>query len=370
MNKIFLILVLLTVPILVDAQSSVKEKSTGYGKTERDALEDARRKAVELGVEDLFSDRPQQMEVIKGKVTNKPTAYLKNEEITNKEFDTDTQKWEVTIRAVVSRSDLEKDVGAIDNLLDRVNRPKILVMSTYYSGENPLKKLTDLSVNTIDEYLGRLGFTYISQDAIGNIMQNMASISGSQDIKDIALKANAPYYITVNVSLDNKGQNQNTGAYYASANINLEAFDSENGTGTGTANQSSGNVGSMLNQEDANYIAIKEASIKATDQIVEQILLNFNRIAERGGNYEIRIFGITDYLIAREFKNALTNHNGFSGDIRMSKQDDYYRFEITFKSPRPDEVVDAIFDALSGKTNFRRLNIKSTSGKLINFEIN
>ncbi len=370
MNKVIFILFFIIIPSIVYSQTSVKEKSTGYGKTERDALEDARRKAVIQGVEDLFTERPQQMEVIKGKVTNKPDAYLKNEIVTNKEFDDDTKKWEVTIKADISRSDLEKDISAIDNLLDRVNRPKILVISSYYSNENSNKKLTDLSVNVINEYLGRLGFTYISQDAVSNIMQEMSSLSGSQDMRDIAIKADAPYYITVNITLDMKGKNLNTGAYYSSANINLEAFDTENATGIGTANESSGLVGNITNQDEANITAIKEASIKSAEKIVEQILLNFNRMAARGSSYEIRIFGITDYLIAREFKNALTSHEGFTGDIRMSKQEDFYRFEITYKSPRPDEVVDAIFDALSGKTNFRRLNLKSTSGKLINFEIN
>jgi len=145
------------------SQTTQKVKSTGYGKTERDALEDARRKAVMQGIEDLFSERPQQMEIIKGKVTNKPEAYLKYEEILDKEFDEDTKKWEITLKGIVSRSDLEKDISAIDNLLDRVNRPKILVMSTFYSDENAQHKLTDLSVNTINEHLGRLGFTYISQ---------------------------------------------------------------------------------------------------------------------------------------------------------------------------------------------------------------
>jgi len=173
-------------------------------------------------------------------------------------------------------------------------------------------------------------------------MQSMSSYSGAQDMRDIALKANAPYYISVNVTVDPKDKNYNTGAYYSSANINLEAFDTENATGVGTANQSSGNVGSLASQNEANFTAVKEASIKAAEQIVEQILVNLNRIAERGANYEIRIFGITDYMIARDFKNALTDHEQFGGDIRMSKQEDYYRFEITYKSPRPDEVVDAI----------------------------
>lgn len=369
MKKIILFFILVCIPAAVYSQGSVKVKATGYGKTERDALEDARRKAVDQGIEDLFSVRPQQKEVIKGKVIDKPEAYLKDEIISKKDFDDDTKKWEITIRAEVSRTDLEKDISALDVLQDRVNRPKILILSTSYSSDNPHKKLTDLAVNTINEYIGRLGFTYIAQDAIGNIMNELSSLSGSQDMIDIALKANATYYISANITLDEKGKNSNSGAYYSSVNVNLEAFDTENGTGVGTSNQSSGMVGSMVNQDESNNTAVKEASIKAADLIVEQILLNFNRAATRGLGYEIRIFGVTDYLIAREFKNALTSHEGFGGDIRMSKQEDYYRFELTFKSPRPDEVVDSIFDALSGKTNFRRLNIKSTTGKLINFEI-
>lgn len=348
-------------------QTSIKVKATGYGKTERDALEEARRNAVFQGIDELFADKPQQKEVIKDKITNKPEAYIKNEEILTKEFDDDTKMWEIKIKAVVSRSDIEKDLGAIGKLLERLNRPKILVISTFYQGENPLKKLTDLAVNTINEYLGRLGFTYVSQNAIAEIMQGLGNYSGAQSFQDIAMKSNAPYYISVNITRTEFGRGAGD-AFYSSVNVNLEAFDSENATGVGTTNQLSGKVGSSISQEEANFLATKEASILTAEEITQQILIHFNRIAEIGSQYEIRVYGINDYLIARDFKDALTNHKGFSGDIRMSKTDEYYRFELSYKSPRPDEVVDAIFDALTSKVTFRKLNLKSATGKLINFE--
>ncbi len=366
MLKKILLLFILGLYIPLQGQGFVTVKATGYGKTERDALEEARRNAVIQGIDDLFSDVPQKKEIIKGKVVDKPTAYLKNEEILNKEFDSDTQKWEFKIKATVSRSDLEKDVGGIDVILDRMNRPKVLVIPVKYSNESEPKKLIDLAVNTINEYMGRLGFNYIALDAVSHIMNEMSEYSGSQNYGDIAMKANAPYYITVNITMNERGRGAGN-AYYSNVNINLEAFDTENGTGVGTSNKSSGEVGSITSQNEANFSAIKSISTLAAEDIVQQILMYFERIVERGSFYEVRIFGISDYLIAREFKDALVNHEGFVGDIRMSKNEDYFRFEITYKSPRPDEVIDAVFDALVGKVNFRKLNLRDASGKLINF---
>lgn len=277
------------------------------------------------------------------------------------------EKFKVVINAQISRSLIEKDIQGIDKVLKRANRPKILVLSTFYFSEKILPRNTDIAVNTINEFLGKLGFTYVSQDAVFNIMQQMGNYSTAQSFSDIALKANTTYYISVDIKVDEKGKNSNN-AFYSNVNIQLDAFDSENGNGIGTVIESSGNIGSRVSQNEATLLAIREAAEKSAEKIAEQILMNLNRNLENGFDYEIRIFGIDDYLIAREFKDALTKYEGFTGEIRMSKMGEFYRFEMKYKSTRPDEFIDAIFDALSNKTTFRRMNLKSSSGKLINFE--
>lgn len=362
-----LLLISLVFCSLVFSQNLVTVKGVGFGKTESMALEDARRNAVLEALEILYEDNVQQKEIIKGKVTDRPTAYIKNESVIKSEFDEDVEKFKVVISADISRSLIQQDLQGIDKTLERANRPKVLVLSTYYFSEKILPRYTGIAVNTINEVLGKLGFTYVSQDAVFNIMQQMGNYSGAQSFQDIAMKSNTTYYISVDIKMDEKGLGSNN-AWNSNVNIQLEAFDTENATGVGTVVESSGNVGSVVNQNEASLLAIKEVSEKAAHKIAEQILMNLERNLSTGFDYEIRIFGIDDYMVAREFKDALTKYEGFTGSIRMSKMDDHYRFEMKYKSSRPDEFIDSVFDALTGKTLFRRLNLRSSTGKLINFD--
>lgn len=270
------------------------------------------------------------------------------------------------VRASAQEIDLSQfDKREIKDVLTKANMPKTLVLSSNcFDPKYTDARIIDAAINKINEYLNKLRIPYVSYSSTQDLMQGYG---GSQNYRDIAMKANTTNYIVVKLVKSELGKLNNL-AYYSSVNITLEAFDTENGLGIGSYSGSSCKIGSSVSQVEANFQASSEAASKGAEEIIPQLIDHYKDSENEGVYYEIRLFGVKDIIEAQAFKKILTGIQEFTGIIRISNGPDYYRYEITYNSKRPDIIVDKIIgEAIRPESILRKIDKCSDPGKLINF---
>lgn len=270
------------------------------------------------------------------------------------------------VRASAQEIDLSQfDKREIKDVLTKANMPKTLVLSSNcFDPKYTDARIVDAAINKINEYLNKLRIPYVSYSSTQDLMQGYG---GSQNYRDIAMKANTTNYIVVMLVKSELGKLNNL-AYYSSVNITLEAFDTENGLGIGSYSGSSCKIGSSVSQVEANFQASCEAASKGAEEIIPQLIDHYKDSENEGVYYEIRLFGVKDIIEAQAFKKILTGIQEFTGIIRISNGPDYYRYEITYNSKRPDIIVDKIIgEAIRPESILRKIDKCSDPGKLTNF---
>jgi len=257
------------------------------------------------------------------------------------------------------------DKKEIKKIWINTNMPKTLVLSRNCFDSNYTDaRIIDVAINRINEHLMKLGIPYISYSSTQDLMQGYG---GSQNYRDIAMKANATNYIVVKLIKSEMGKLNNL-AYYSSIYLTLEAFDTENGLGIGSYSGSSGKVGSSNSQVEANFQASREVASKGAEEIITQLINQYKESVGEGVFYEIRLFGVRDVVEAQAFKKILISFPEFTGVLRVSNGADYYRYEITYNSKRPDIIVDQILsEAIKPESILRKIDKCLDPGKLINF---
>jgi ribosomal protein L18 len=225
--------------------------------------------------------------------------------------------------------------------------------------------LVDAIINRINKYFQKLKIPYVSFSSTRDLMKGYG---GYQSYIDIASKANTTFYILVKFEKSELGKKE-MDAYFSNVNLTLECFDTENGLGIGSTSSRSGLVGSAISQSDANFEAARVVASKCAEEASTQMIEKVADIINEGTYYEIKLFNVRDYLQAKEFKNVLTGLQEFTGEIRMSNINNYYRFEVSYKCKRPDIIADKIFQESISRPILRTLNMTGDPGKLINYSL-
>lgn len=276
----------------------------------------------------------------------------------------------LVVTAVLQSNAQEIDISQFDkkeikDILTKANMPKTLVLSSNcFNPKYTDARIIDVAINRINEYLRKLRIPYVSYSSTQDLIQGYG---GSQNYRDIAMKANTTNYIVVKLVKSEMGKLNNL-AYYSSVSVTLEAFDTENGLGIGSYSGSSCKVGSSISQVEANFQASREAASKGAEEIITQLIDHYKDGENEGDYYEIRLFGVKDLIEAQAFKKILTGIQEFTGILRVSNGADYYRFEIMYNSKRPDFIVDMILqEAIKPESILRKIDKCSDPGKLINF---
>lgn len=265
----------------------------------------------------------------------------------------------------LSGIDKEHDREIVKVVLKENDRPKILVLPKAYKSNDIFD---DIAVNRVCRYLGDLGFDYANIESTIGTLKDINSVTKSQTIQDIALKANTAYYITVQAEYSEQGIGVED-AYFSSSTVVLNAFSTETGIGVGSSTKMVGPIGSIISQEKATKEAILESAKSASKDIVDQIMYHFQRYSQKGFLYDVKVYGIKDYKHAKIFKQVLQDNSDIEGDIRMSKFNDYYRFEFYHLSSSSESIIDDIFSSINDEEGFENIDLKNVSGKQINFII-
>lgn len=357
---IYLAVIILLSSMMSANNNSVEVKAEGKGNSKSSALEQAMRKAKFDGTKELYLD----YEETSGRRTLNPSVYIKRYEVLNEEFDKNKNKWNVRIKAIVTMGEIGNDDPSFGEDIDKANQPAILVIPTRRFCHPTVDGIQTVALNTINNYLMEKGFRVVYKNDIIDMIRRNGTDPSPDWCKNAAIEVNATYYINADLIFIDAPKNKD-GMYFINSSISLDAYDVENSLGVAASNHQSGQIGSRYSVFDAAVPAVKEAARTS----VEDLTIKLAKFVSKPKVYEIKIKGIRDYVLAREFKNALKNHPNFVGDIKMNNQDNLYIFIVTYSNSRADEIIDDIFDAVIDRPGFRTLNPIGIVGKNINFEL-
>jgi hypothetical protein len=362
MKKNLLIIVLLLCLITVSnaRETSVTVSAEGTGKTKASAVEQARRNALKVGLEELYENDVD----VSGSRILTPKVHITSDDITEEEYDQEKKYWFIEIEAIVSLDNSGKDDPGTDIGGEVANQPAILVIPTKRFCNPVIDGIQNIALNTINDYLMERGYRVVYKNDIIDMVRGNSIEPDGNWCRNLAIEVNATYYISADLVFIESPKNKD-GVFFVNSSMALDVYDVENSLGIAAANHQSGQFGSRYSLYDAAVPAVKEAAKTTVEDISEKL----SEALTKPLVYEIRIKGIRDYLLAREFKTSLKEHPHFVGDIKMNKKDDFYLFVVTYSNSRADEIIDDIFDAVVEKPGFRTLNPTGIIGKNINFEL-
>ena len=323
-----------TRPKVEEREASEDTIQNGVGKDRRfeDALaiafRDALRKVV---LESAGPDREaQNSDKIKTYIYDIAETYIVRYEVTDKvRSGTDTivyamvvfdrNKVEESIRTlgieVIARKEKPDYTGSPYEplILDAVDNLTYLV---YFEPEK--KRIQDeharLCVNRVNNYLANREFEYIDLERITEIKQEYLTLYEETEgavsvIQLIAQALNADVYIVVDGIVEGEGKKGDL--YFASASIDLKAFESATGRGLGTETGYSGRLGLASGMDAAKRKGVEVAVEKAVEPTIELARSYMYKAFVKGIRYEVVVQGTADYTMARIFSDAIRNTSNF-----------------------------------------------------------
>ncbi len=370
--------ILLAIPFIIFAQTVSITGVKGVGKNRNEALDDAKRNAVEqaLGVIVGSETQVKNYKLIKDVISTKAQGYIKS--FTVKDETPYPDRYEVVIDAIVTRSPIEADVKSLSKRMGGV-RFMVYVDPTREFENEEQREIYEYTMDRINEFLSNKGYRYAEPKVVKKLLQEAKELyrdgntnSNLTVAQEIAFAADAEFYIDVNKILINLNpmeiEQGGRKAYSAEGSVELKLYDA--GTAEGVTNVI-GKIGSQdtvveWGREETMKKAVDIIVNKAMKKMVYRIAKRFGEWIETGYPYELRFYGIGGYRKLRLLKKKLTADNRFGGEIDIVSAGDYTRMNLSFKGTA-DELADAVLDYCDEIEGFPTVDVKLIVFNQLNF---
>src|SRR3972149_2528305 len=275
------------------------------------AVNDALRKAVEQAVGTLVQAQTlvDKYQLISDEIYTKSQGYIKKYTIISEKPDLNQGILKVTIQADVSIGDIKNDLNAIGLLLERKNKPRMMVIidekiGSAESGYSP--NLSESETVIIQKFTEK-GFNFVDQATVKkNIKRNMAlqAIAGDDSAAAaIGLEYGAEAVIIGNAVAKLAGKGiAGTEMKSIHASVTARAVKADTGEILATASEKGATA--HLDETVGGALAIKKASEKIASNLIDQIITKWS--GEVGGQTTVQlvITGI-DFVSLNKFKTII-----------------------------------------------------------------
>ncbi len=275
------------------------------------ALNDALRKAVEQTVGTLVQAQTlvDKYQLISDEIYTKSQGYIKKYSVISERPDLNQGILKVTIQADVSIGDIKNDLNAIGLLLERKNKPRMMVIidekiGSAESGYSP--NLSESETVIIQKFTEK-GFNFVDQATVKkNIKRNMAlqAIAGDDSAAAaIGLEYGAEAVIIGNAVAKLAGKGiAGTEMKSIHASVTARAVKADTGEILATASEKGATA--HLDETAGGALAIKKASEKIASNLIDQIITKWS--GEVGGQTTVQlvITGI-DFVSLNKFKTII-----------------------------------------------------------------
>jgi hypothetical protein len=309
------------------------------------AINDALRKAVEQAVGTMVSSETmvQNFQTLSDRIYTQTQGYIQNYRILSENPGPDVHQ--VTIQATVALGELEKDLQALGFLLGQVGKPRIMILIaeqnigrqsyTYWWGTQRAEQ-ADLSIaeNTIMDRFREKGFDLVDHQAQA---QNIKVPPALQlvELNDRAAitlgkQVDAEIVIVGKVLAKSVGNIAGTSMKSVQANISLRAIQIDNARVLSAGSENAAAV--HIDEITAGAEAIKKASVKMSDKLMDDIIKNFQKRVGATTLVQLTIFGLAGAEELRKFKSSVLGQvRGVEGIHERSLAENVAKVDVDIK---------------------------------------
>ena len=345
------------------AAESRKVKVTAEGYSRDDALKQALRKALEqgAGVQIASHSQVRDFVLIRDTIYSKASGIVSDYTIL-KEQEVAGGTWEVTIEAIVRPDAVAHAWGEVQNVLDQIGRPKIMV----WIDEQIDGRLQDESIvaSRIEELFLKAGFDLVAQKGLEDLRRregaDAADEKDAAKLARLAKDAGAHILIRGSANADRAGLRNVYGAKVAFYNCSVQAQIYYTDTAKLLVSESiPTRERGLRSQHEFNPQAARAALVAATfpesDQrrepalatrLYESVMEQWSTLISAGGSIELEVDRI-DFSTFVKIKKALSSIERIkSVDGDFTKGAGLFRIQATMTAQTLAELlIEAPFDA-------------------------
>ena len=282
------------------------------------AVNDALRRAVEQAVGTMVSAETvaENYTVLSDRVYSKTAGYVKSYEVLSEM--PETRLYRVTVKADVSKADIQNDLSALGLLMARKNMPRVMVMvaeqnigqTTYaYWWDRSMTTQTDMTIteNTLMQKLGEKGFNVVDHTVADKTVELSSAYKIADLTNDAARQVGKLYGAEVVIYgkayAKLRGSVLGTAMQSSMANISLRAVNTDNGAvlASTTANAAAAHPDEMT----AGANALQNVTEQAADQIIAQIVERWSNEVSGAGLIQVTVTGDVTYSRLVSLKDAV-----------------------------------------------------------------
>jgi hypothetical protein len=309
------------------------------------AINDALRKAVEQAVGTMVSSETmvQNFQTLNDRIYTQTQGYIQNYRILSENPGPDV--YQVTIQAAVALGDLEKDLQALGFLLSQVGKPRIIILVaeqnigrqsyTYWWGARQAEQ-ADLNIaeNTIMDRFREKGFDLIDPSAQTKSIKIPPALQmvelGDRGAITLGKEADAEVVLVGKALAKSAGAIAGTSMKSAQANISLRAIQIDDGRVLSAGSEHAAAV--HIDEMTAGAEAIKKASAKISDKMIDDIIKNFQKRVGATTMVQLTIFGLSGVEDLRKFKSSVLGQvRGVEGIHERSFSENVVKMDVDIR---------------------------------------
>jgi hypothetical protein len=228
-----------------------------------------------------------------------------------------------------------------------------------------------LCVNRVNNYLANRGYEYIELARILEIKDEYLklyeeTVGAVSVVQLIAQALNADIYMVVDGIVEDAGSEGDI--HFASASIDLKAFESATARGLGTETGYSGKLGLASGMDAAKRKCVEVAVENAIEPVVDLSRNYMIKAFEDGIRYEVVLQGVMAYDLIREFADAVRETRNFRRINEVSAAEGMAKYYVYYMG-RKNELIDEVIGNLSNEEGFENFTVLVSRGNAVIFGI-
>jgi hypothetical protein len=228
-----------------------------------------------------------------------------------------------------------------------------------------------LSVNRVNNYLANKGYEYIELERITEIKDEYLKLyeetTGAVSVVQLIAQAlNADIYIVVDGIVEDAGTEGDI--HFASASIDLKAFESATARGLGTETGYSGKLGLASGMDAAKRKCVEVAVENATEPVIDLSRSYMMKAFEDGIRYEVVVQGVMSYDLIRIFSDAVRETVNFRRIKEVSAAEGMAKYYVYYMG-RKNELIDEVMNNLLNEDGFENFSVLVSRGNAVIFGI-
>ena len=278
------------------------------------AIDDAKRKAVEqtLGT---FIDAQTKVEnymLVEDRILNWTRGYIKNYDIIS-DMKKTPELYEVRMRATVDMSNLANDVQAVENLIQSMGNPRVMILIDEQNIGQSYNKYYYFQVDmtaaetAMTEKFMEKNFDLVDAATVRNNLKKesvMAALAGNKQAAVALAQANAAEVIITGKAIAKVATGINlAGMKSCQANITAKVIDADVGTIIATGSQHAPYP--HIDEVTGGTMAIQKAAKKLADDLITKILEKWRKRFYDVNTVKLMVIGIESYKEVGDFKTNL-----------------------------------------------------------------